>query len=244
MGGRLVMPLVLWMIMSGIGGSSWSVASGLTVHAQETASDGVPAGSPVTLPRPPIAGMVGERYLLSDLGYGDLTARGIDAVLRLSVPVPAGRQPQPGSQLDLVFDHSPLLLPELSTVTVVVDGRSVTSAYLTPENEVGGRLSVALPTEEFDGNGFLIDLNFHMRLTRDECEEPQNSALWTTVRAGSTVEVVAAPSADGPDLAEVGALLAPVRDGDGAAPIAVVLGPAPSPEEIEAAGLVALQLGR
>jgi hypothetical protein len=190
---------------------------------------------------------------LRDLGYGDLTARTMYGTLDYFVPIPRGLAPQAGSQIDLVVSHSPLLVPERSTVTVVANGQSVGSAFLTRENAVRGKLSVPLPVDNFTGGGYFVQVQFSMRLTRDECEETGNPALWATVHGDSGVSVPTAPRSAAPTLDESGGLFtppAPIASPTAASAdpppetAAVVLPRGPASEEVEAAGLVAYQLGR
>src|SRR5690348_16941209 len=82
-----------------------------------------------------------------DLGYGDQSARGMYGSLDYFFPVPAGQVPGAGSQIDLLFSHSPLLAPDRSTLTARVNGQSVASAFLTKDNVDHGQLRVVLPTD-------------------------------------------------------------------------------------------------
>ena len=137
---------------------------------------------------------------LRSFGYGDRTARGIYATLDYYFAAPPGRIPAEGSQLDLTYSYSPLLNPALSTLTVVVDGQSVTSVALDGATSSPQRLSVSLPVARFaqsaqrDGVGFFVQVQFYLRLTDDVCEVPDNAALWATVHADSTLTLVTQPA--------------------------------------------------
>ncbi|MBI3964977.1 MAG: cellulose biosynthesis cyclic di-GMP-binding regulatory protein BcsB, partial [Chloroflexi bacterium] len=120
-----------------------------------------------SLPASPIKAQTSGRQTFRDFGYGDLTARTMFGSLDYFFPVPRAQVPQASSQLELVVSHSPLLVSDRSTLTVVANGQSVTSVLLTPENRSRARIVVPLPTEGFSGNGYYVQIQFALRLTRD-----------------------------------------------------------------------------
>jgi cellulose synthase operon protein B len=176
-----------------------------------------------------------------DYGYGDQTARAMFQSFDFLLPVPRGQAPRDGTQLELVISHSPLVVPDRSTMTVVVNGQNIHSALLTLENRDHGRLVVPLPIDSFSGPGYQVQIQFYLRLTRDECEEAQNPALWATVHGDSLYQLVTGP-ANGPGLEEIDGLLTPV--GGPPPPVRFVLSSDPHPLELEAAGIAAFQVGR
>lgn len=180
-------------------------------------------------------------YRFADLGYGDRTARTMYGGLDYFFPVPAGEEPLEGARLELVYSHSPLLEPERSTMTIIVNGLSVQSVRLTPETRTRATLTVPLPLSVFGGDGFFVQVRFHMRLTRDECEETRNPALWATIHGDSLLALPTRPIG-AYRLEQFERLFAPPPAER--PPLALVIPAAPSPEELEAAGLVAFQLGR
>lgn len=180
-------------------------------------------------------------YRFADLGYGDRTARTMYGSLDYFFPIPAGEEPVEGARLELISSHSPLLLPERSTMTIIVNGLSVQSVRLTPENRTRSSLTVPLPPELFGGEGFFVQVRFHMRLTRDECEETRNPALWATIHGDSRLVLPTRPVSSY-RLEHLDRLFRPPPDDR--PPLTLVIPPSPSPEELEAAGLIAFQLGR
>ena len=180
-----------------------------------------------------------------ELGYEDQTARTMYGSLSYVFAVPRGRLPQPGAQVELVVSHSPLLEPERSTLTVVANGQSLTSVFLTAENRERARIAVPLPVEGFSGDRYVVQVQFSLRLTREECEEPQNPALWATVHGDSRLTLPTRDADEGPILADLPALLFPAPgDGPSAALLMGLPFPGGSREELQAAGLVAFQYGR
>ena len=187
-----------------------------------------------------------------DRGYGDATARTMGGALSYFFALPAGQVPQEGTQLELVYSHSPLLIPDRSTMTIVANGQSLTSVFLKEENRERAKLTVPLPTVNFRGTGWLIGVQFHLRLTRDECEETTNAALWATVHGDSRLVLSTRAGDPGPGLEDVPTLFAPPAPVQGAATapvqavptLTMVLPPSAAPEELDAAGLVAYGAGR
>lgn len=195
------------------------------------------------LPATTTAAQSPVRRTFRELGHGDLTARTMYGSLTYFFPIPRGQAPQPGSQLELVISHSPLLVPDRSTMTVVVNGQSLMSAFLTPQNAQFGRLIVPLPVEHYTGGDYFVQLQFSLRLSRDTCEEAQNPALWATIHADSLLILPTQPTKVSPGLEDLSSLLFPPTSSSVRAP-ALVLPPDPEPAELEAAGLVGFQLGR
>jgi hypothetical protein len=180
-------------------------------------------------------------YRFADLGYGDRTARTMYGGLDYFFPVPAGEEPLEGARLELIYSHSPLLLPDRSTMTIIVNGLSVQSVRLTPDTRTRASLTVPLPPDLFGGEGFFVQVRFQMRLTRDECEETRNPALWATIHGDSLLVLPTRPVRTY-RLEHLDRLFRPPPDDR--PPLTLVIPPSPSPEELEAAGLIAFQLGR
>ncbi|WP_322490024.1 cellulose biosynthesis cyclic di-GMP-binding regulatory protein BcsB [Chloroflexus sp.] len=181
----------------------------------------------------------------ADLGYGDRTARGIDAVLDYYFPIPMGLRPANDGLLTLRFSHSPLLRPDRSTITVALNGQALASSRLTAENATDGVLAVPLPVAGFTGPGLFVQVQVHMRLTDDACEEVQNPALWTVVSGDSTLRLDLQPVMEG-TLADLAALFGPLplSAPTTRVPLALVLSPATDPATLQAGGIAAFAVGQ
>jgi cellulose synthase operon protein B len=187
-----------------------------------------------------------QTFQFQEQGFGDQTARTMFGSLNYFFPIPAGQRPVSGSELEVVFSHSPLLEPARSTLTVVVNGQSISSIALTAATRERGRLVVPLPVaaadEPFAATGYFVQLQFYLRLTRDECEDTNNPAQWATVHGESTIRLLTERAEFVGTLADIPALFAPAGPDD--APVTFVLPDTPAPEVLEAAGLAAFELGR
>jgi len=176
----------------------------------------------------------------SSLGYGDTSVRGVSSSAMFFFPLTPGAVADSGSTIDLELSHSPLLVPDLSTVSVGVGGVSLVSAYLTPENADRGHVVVNVPPQLVTGKGLSVDVRFYLRLTRDPCEDPTNAALWATVYRGSSLRLTTTVTSR--DLHDLPDLLAPPPTGG--TPLQLDVPPNGSPEVLAAAGTTAWQLGR
>lgn len=114
-------------------------------------------------------------------GYGDESARGMYGTISYFFPTSPARPLQPGSRLDLKYNWSPLLMPDRSTMTVVVNGLPLTSVRLAGPTGEERSLSVPLAINSDTGSGLFVELRFYLRLTNDQCEETQNPGLWARV---------------------------------------------------------------
>lgn len=235
----------------------WSIALLLVLPrvavAQSEPTDGQSPRPPMTTPPPPVSMSspatpvpvpVDARGGISfrTLGFGEQTAHAADGSLSYLLPVPPNSLPDTGSILHLVVSHSPLLLPDLSTMTVLVNGQRLTSVLLTAKNATRGLISVPLDNTNPDSDGYLVQLQFSLALTRDACAAPDNPGLWATIHDDSSIVLRLRPDPNPLGLADLDRLLAP--SGPAAPPMAMVLPANPLPAELEAAGLVAFQVGR
>lgn len=187
-----------------------------------------------------------QRYTLRDFGQGDLTARTRAGSVSYYVPLPAHRVPVAGSELTLLYSHSPLLDPTRSTMTIWVNGVALDSVQLTLSTHSRAQLRIPLPIDTpaapMRVPGYFIEIRFRLSLTHDECEEFDNPAQWATIHGESELHLVTAAMSDPPGLEALDRLFTPLRAADGLPTLA--LPPAPSAQEVAAAGILAFQLGR
>lgn len=181
----------------------------------------------------------GSQLTFAEFGYDDLTAQSSQTMLEYFLPVPAGAAPTDYTGLVLIVSHSSLLLPELSTMTVVANGETLTSVVLDDSNQNIASLEIELPTDSFTGTGYLVQIRFSLRITENSCEDDDNQALWATIHKESTINVTSVTDAANPDLLE-----ARDRFSDSEDPTTIVLPRNPSSEALDAAGKVAFETGR
>jgi len=115
--------------------------------------------------------------------------RGIAPVVDLFFPGPGDYQVQDtGSYFELSFEHSAVLLPTLSTLTIMLNGVQIPNSTATANNAV--RLDntnrdktvirVDLPASILNRESNKVSLQFYQRF-REPCDDPNNPALASTV---------------------------------------------------------------
>lgn len=175
-------------------------------------------------------------------GYDDVTAHGMHASTVMYFPLPRWSEGSGNGQLDLAYSHSPLLVPELSTMTVMINDQATTSVRLGTDTQEGGHLSIPLPKVDTGGSSLAVRFAFHLRLTREQCEVPDDPALWVTIHSNSQLVFAPQTLTSAPYLSDLPRLF---RSG----PIAGVRNPVfvlperANAEELNAAGIVAHELG-
>lgn len=200
----------------------------------------LPQSSPATPEPLPVDARGGIAF--RSLGYPDQTAHTADGSLSYLFPVPPNSVAGLGSTLHLVVSHSPLLVPDLSTMTVLVNGQRLTSVFLTAENASRALVSVPLLPAALTAGGELVQIQFSLALTRDACPVADNPGLWATIHDDSSIVFRLQPAPHPLGLADLDRIFTPA--GPAPQPMAMVLPKNPLPAELKAAGLVAFQVGR
>lgn len=178
---------------------------------------------------------------LADYGYGDLTSTARFASFQYFIPLPIASELAPGSRVEFIVSHSELLVPDLSSLTVLVNGVGVTSVRLDDGNRDRGLVTATLPALP-DADALLIEVRVAVRLTRDTCEEFTNPAAWVTVHRESMLRLQFRPRTDGPLLSDLPRVFrTPASAPQG---VAFELPAGASAGELHAAGLAAFEVGR
>ncbi|MFA7249271.1 MAG: cellulose biosynthesis cyclic di-GMP-binding regulatory protein BcsB [Dehalococcoidia bacterium] len=175
---------------------------------------------------------------LIDLGFTDLRATGTRPSLDVFFAGPGDFRLGERSQLTLFFTHSNLLIPDRSTVTVIVNGRPLRSIPLNANNIERSRYEVAVPKDLIRKDFNRLTLQYAMTLGGD-CEDPTHPALWATLLQESFLQL---DFADSPPKAEIEASALSTypypffRGGYPViAPVAIVIPSDPANEEVAAA---------
>lgn len=125
---------------------------------------------------------------LLDLGFTDLRAVGERPTLEVFFPGRGDFDLQGRSRLTLFLAHSNLLIPQLSSVTVSVNGRALTSIPLLAADAIGARYDIEVPNSILRQDFNRMSLQFALSLGI-ECHDPLDPALWTTVLKESFQEL-------------------------------------------------------
>ncbi len=183
-------------------------------------------------------------FLLKDLGVPDaIVFRGVEASRNIAFTLPQTEVPQ-NARLDLNFGFSPSLIPQLSHLSVLLNGVLV-STFPKPANQDaeldGLHASIDLPAELLvRANVLSFEFVGHYTM---QCEDPTNSVLWARVENSSRLEITGVPFSLDDNLK---ILPLPFYDGavsSATASIPVVFASRPSNHALEAAGVVASWFG-
>lgn len=93
------------------------------------------------------------------------------------------------SLLTVEFSHSNLLVPDRSTVTVIMNDRALRSIYLDQANVGGLNYTIPIPKELIRKDFNKLRLEYAMTLGL-ECEDPTNPALFSVVFATTQMQLV------------------------------------------------------
>lgn len=97
--------------------------------------------------------------------------------------------PEPAT-LDLRFSHTPILVRQLSTLSVQVNGSPIESIYLDNGNLRNAQLVVQVPGRLLKGGMNVLTLVIKMRSDlKDLCDDVHNPALWTLLERESRLLV-------------------------------------------------------
>jgi len=171
----------------------------------------------------------------------DLMLQGLAATQSVAFTVPRAWTLTADPVLDLVFDHSAVLDPARSTLTVRVNDRALATVRLDADNATNGKLSVRVPRALLAPYSRIqLDVVQHLS---DTCEDPFDPGLWTRISNASTLTMPSKPSEEVLDLL---AFPFPILDDRGYGPSRVALVESGSPlgSDLDVLGRLGLALGR
>jgi hypothetical protein len=177
-------------------------------------------------------------------GAGDLRLSGALDRKEVTLAAPANWVLTAGSYLTVQLSHSALLLPEYSSLTLIVNDQPVSSLRLDSTNQRDYRWQVALPEgTRPEGGRLRLAFAAGLRSSPSTCAAPDDPANWVTIsgqlsRAHLEYTVQAAPVT----LADLPQRLFPsssLADRN----IKVVVPPNPSQRDLARAALVLARLG-
>lgn len=171
----------------------------------------------------------------------DLTLLGLDAIASVSFPLPRAWELTGDPELHLRLDHSAMLDPARSTLTIALNGDALHTLALDQANAVDGVLVLPLPRRVLaDHNRLQFEASQH---GVQECEDPYDPALWTRILSESSIHFPRTLRPLTPTLSGFPELL---LDPTGLDPLTLTVAGRGTPGEatLDALGRVAFGLGR
>lgn len=135
-----------------------------------------------------VASQVYDASLKADM-YRDapIMMRGIVASQTVAFTFPTNWELTEDPELHLFLEHSESLLPDRSSMTVLVNNKAVFSTFLDSDNAARGKMIGRIPKEivnSYNELTFMVTQHY----TRD-CEDPFDYSLWTRVSEESFVRL-------------------------------------------------------
>ena len=112
---------------------------------------------------------------------------------------------EPGSELTLAWNASPLLLPDISTLSVRLNNRDITSIRLgnksdMPDAQDRGKISFPLAADMLQPGWNRVVVSCLLQTTQSPCRDVDNPAAWVELSSASGVRVACAAAPLFPEL--------------------------------------------
>jgi hypothetical protein len=155
---------------------------------------------------------------------------------------PKGWNVSPSSNIHLTFQHGSNLLPERSSLNVLVNNRILKSIPLGKDNVTPTSVSIAVPPELLKDNNILsfqVDQHYTYK-----CEDPFSEELWTEVLPDTALTLNYSWQPVHPDLAQYPFPLLDPLNNYTPTVVGYVVPTGASDQSLEAFGVVAAHLGQ
>ncbi len=189
---------------------------------------------PTSTPKEEVQRVVSFRHMGADADVIRFT--GIDTERELSIGLARTEQPI-AAQMRFWLSWSPALVPQLSQLRVMMDGRTIAIIRLANERTLNQQVVIPIDTRRMGQyTKFKFKFIGHYRA---ECEDPASSVLWAEVADGQLITRIR--RAEGArDLALLPEPFVPLWKGG---PVKLQFVLAPTPESIRAASTIAGYFG-
>lgn len=182
-------------------------------------------------------------FTLADLGAKDIVARACYDQAQIHFPLAEGRRIDQ-AVLRLRLAHGKDLLPQLSALTIGLNGEPAASLVLSPDNAKPGLTAVELPAGALRAGDNVLTFRFRLRLHDKGCGDADEPGLWAKVFADTAIELAGQEVPLSPDLGRFPAPFQTLSALPGNPQIAILLPPQPTPAELTAAARIAAALGQ
>lgn len=119
----------------------------------------------------------------------DLVVQGVTNRQDFYFEMSASRVLYKGSYLDLMFSHSPTLLPKKSTLTILLDDEPLGSVFLDESNLKRTSWKWDLSEKELKPGFHKLSVISHMEASQNLCDDQNNPANWLILHKESLVHL-------------------------------------------------------
>jgi len=130
----------------------------------------------------------------------DLVIQGVTNRQDYYFEVPESRKVAVGSFIELDFSHSPALIQDRSTMTVMLDDLPLGSQYLDKTNEQDAKWRLALDGAELSAGFHKLSVVIHMETSDNLCMDQNSPANWFILQKESVVHLAYTPIYERGDL--------------------------------------------
>ncbi|MCD9024480.1 cellulose biosynthesis cyclic di-GMP-binding regulatory protein BcsB [Cohnella silvisoli] len=130
----------------------------------------------------------GEKESLTTF-FDDRVFRGEGSKQDAFFEIGKGRQLLPGSSVDLYISHSPTLLPDHSTLTVLIDDIPIASTSLDKSNIKETLFRIDITSFDLKPGFHKVSFWAKMKVSAAVCEDPQNSSAWLVIHKKSKINL-------------------------------------------------------
>jgi hypothetical protein len=123
------------------------------------------------------------------LFQNDLTVQGVTNRQDYYFEIPRTRQVMAGSYIELFFGHSPALIQDRSTITVMLDDEPLGSQFLDQSNVKDAKWKLSLDGRELKTGYHKLSIVIHMEATDDLCMDQNNPANWFILYKESVIHL-------------------------------------------------------
>lgn len=145
----------------------------------------------------------GEQLILGMKDFGDpggYTLKTVKTERRYEFTRPKNWKVLPSSSIRVSFQHSPNLLPERSSLNVLVNNRILQTITLGKGNVTATTLNIPIPPNLLkDRNSLSFQVDQHYTY---KCEDPFSDELWTTLLEDTKMQINYVPQPSTPNLTE------------------------------------------
>ena len=131
--------------------------------------------------------VLGNEYSIS-LFMDDKVLRNPNAALTGFLEIKPGMKLSVAPVLDLWYSYSPTILPDISTMTVSVNGIPAESRRLVPDGAFRSNWQVALPLTSLREGINEITISVLHRSIEGLCKDIDNDANWFIIRPETTIK--------------------------------------------------------
>jgi hypothetical protein len=123
---------------------------------------------------------------LADLGYGDMATYGTyRSIITFNVNVPEHWRLLEGSFLYVIFSHAGILVPQQSTLSIVLNDVPLKAVELSKENSERSTIKVIIPPNQLDDDSFKTDARFYLDIGVPDCAHEYVERAWGVIHNDS-----------------------------------------------------------